>query len=134
MYQWGLSFFFFPCYDHCIRFRLWRFCLEVFLDYKFQRLRSIIFPYGFLTGRRKHLLSIWLTNTNTREKTNVPAIFCYVYVEFFLPTCFSTCRGEITVGKTKPETILRQITTKKGQVIPLSSTGHSCWWRFLVFS
>lgn len=29
---------------------------------------------------------------------------------------FVSCSGEPTVGKTRPETLLRQLTTKKGQV------------------
>lgn len=39
------------------RFQLLRFYQEVFLSYKFQKLKSITSPYGSLTGRRKILLT-----------------------------------------------------------------------------
>lgn len=37
-----------------------------------------------------------------------------------------TVSGEPTVGKTKPETILRQLTTKEGQVFLMGLEGLLC--------
>ncbi len=47
------NFIYFYCSQ---RFQLLRFSLEVFLGYKFLKLRSIISPYVSLTERRKSCL------------------------------------------------------------------------------